>query len=53
MTTLPWFGALLSDRREPCLSTVLRALCSQQRHEQRDVTSRRAGFYNVFAAVRM
>ena len=22
MTTLPWFGALLSDRREPCLSTA-------------------------------
>ena len=25
MTTLPWFGALLSDRREPALSTVFRA----------------------------
>jgi hypothetical protein len=51
MTTLPWFGALLSDRREPRLSTVFRALT--KRHEQRDVISRRGVFYNVFAAMRM
>jgi len=50
MTTLPWFGALLSARRELCLSTVFRA---SPIGTSNDVTSRRGVFYNVFAGVWM